>query len=156
MTTSSHDSTRTGVFRLIAILWFIWGAVHILAGVMTLSSDTAKAVQGIADAVDPALLLDVTYPAAAGGVIDQHGFNLLWFGVVTAVCAFFVWRGSMGALFIAALVGGLADVGYFVFIDLAGFAKFFPGTVMTIVSGTAIAASLWVYWTGRGASSPGG
>ncbi|MEO1088559.1 MAG: hypothetical protein AAFY88_30365 [Acidobacteriota bacterium] len=150
MTTSRQDSTRTGLLRLSAILWFIWGIVHAFAGVMTLAQDTAKAVQGIADAADPALL-DVAYPAAAGAIINQHGFNLLWFGIVTAVCTFYIWRGSTVAIFVAALVGGLADVGYFVFIDLGGFARFVPGTVMTIVSGTAIVASFWAYWISRGA-----
>lgn len=47
---------------------------------------------------------------------------------------------------IAALVGGLADVGYFIFMDLGGFVNFLPGTLMTIFSALAIATSFYAYF----------
>lgn len=140
--TTPHGKT---LLRVAALLWFIWGLVHAFAGVMTIAQDTPQAVQGIADAVEPALL-GVDYPAAAGAIINQHGFNLLWIGCVTTICGFFVWRGSPPAIFIAALTGGLADIGYFIFLDLGGFVNFVPGTVMTIFSATAIIASFYVYF----------
>ena len=60
--------------KIAAILWVIWGAVHILAGVMTmnfiLSGNIAGAVGGIADDVDPATL-QMDYPAAAGDENDR-------------------------------------------------------------------------------------
>ena len=104
---------------------------------MTISKDTPQAVQGIADAVEPAKL-DVTYPDAAGAVINQHGFNLLWIGVVTTICAFFVWKRSTSAIFLAALVAGLADIGYFLFMDLGGHVNFVPGTLMTLICAAVI------------------
>ena len=132
-----------------AVLWFVWGAVHVLAGVMTdkfiLSGDIASAVAGIADAVDPNLL-KADYPAAAGAVIGQHGFNLLWIGMTTLVCSFFVWKGNKNAIWLASLTGGLADVGYFLFMDLGGYVHFMPGTVMTIVSSIAIVTGLTAYF----------
>lgn len=128
-------------FRTSAVLWAIWGLVHILAGVLTISAaDTAAAVGGIADAVDPTTLV-ADYPPAARAILNQHGWNLGWIGLTTLICSPFVWRGSAQAIFLAALVGGLADVGYFLFLDLGGFVNFVPGTVMTIVSGTAIVLS---------------
>ena len=135
----------TILLRTAAVLWFVWGLVHIFAGVMTMLLDTPLAVQGIADAVDPALL-DLTYPAAAGAIINQHGFNLFWIGCVTTACSFFVWRGSANAIFLAALTGGLADIGYFVFLDIGGFVNFVPRSVMTIFSATAIVMSFFVYF----------
>ena len=103
-----------------AILWFLWGAVHIFAGIMTdyfiLNGDIAGAVAGIADAVDPTTLV-ADYPDAAGAVIGQHGFNLLWIGLTTLIASFWVWKGNSSAIFIAALTGGLADLGYFLFMD---------------------------------------
>ena len=45
------------------------------------------------------------------------------------------------AVYVAAWGGGMADVGYFLFMDLGGHVKFVPGTVMTIVSATAIVLS---------------
>ncbi|NEQ54864.1 MAG: hypothetical protein F6K11_32865 [Leptolyngbya sp. SIO3F4] len=131
--------------KISAILWIIWGLVHALAGVLTISGDTATAVSGIADGVDPALLA-MNYPDAVGGIINQHGFNLLWGGVVTIIGGIFIWRKNVAAIFISALVGGLLDVGYFIFIDLGGYNKFVPGTVMTIISALAITLSFYAYF----------
>lgn len=137
------------LLKTAAILWVIWGAIHILAGVMTmnfiLSGDIAGAVGGIADAVDPATL-QVNYPAAAGAVIGQHGFNLFWIGMVTLICAFYIWKKNKNAIFLAAITGGLADLGYFLFMDLGGFVNFMPGTVMTLVSSAAIILSFYAYF----------
>lgn len=136
------------ILKIIAGLWVIWGLVHILAGVMTISGDTPAAIAGIADAVDPALLAG-PYHDAAGAIINQHGFNLLWIGLVTTVSAAFIWRGNLIAMFIAGLTGGLADVGYFLFMDLGGFVNFVPGTVMTLISAAAILLSLWNWMQSR-------
>jgi len=143
---------HTLLLRISSVLWFIWGAVHVLAGIMTMrgpvSGNISAAVAGIADGVEPASL-QMDYPAAAGAILGQHGFNLFWIGMVTLICAFYIWRKQTQAIFLAALTGGLADVGYFLFLDLGGFVKFVPGTVMTIFSATAILLSLYAYFTNR-------
>lgn len=140
------------LFKIAAVLWFIWGAVHILAGVMTdkfiLSGDISGAISGIADAVDPSTL-QMDYPDAAGAVIGQHGFNLLWIGLCTLICSFYVWKGNKNAVFLAAITGGLADLGYFLFMDLGGYVNFVPGTVMTLVSGSAIILSFIAHFKGE-------
>jgi len=137
------------LFKTSAILWFIWGAVHMFAGIMidnfVLSGDVAGAVSGIADAVDPDTL-QTNYPDAAGAVIGQHGFNLLWIGLITLICSFYVRIGNKNAIFLAAITGGLADLGYFLFMDLGGYVNFVPGTVMTIVSFLAIIFSLYALY----------
>ena len=137
--------------RTTAVLWVIWGLVHMFAGIATMARDTPEAVGGIADKVDQSVL-DMTYPDAAGAIVNQHGFNLLWIGAVTLVCAYFIWRRSMRAAFLAGLVGGLADIGYFVFLDLGGYVNFVPGTVMTIFSASAILLTAWVWISGRDAA----
>lgn len=135
--------------QVAAVLWIVWGLVHAFAGVMIISSDATAAVQAIADGVE-ASTLAVTYPDAAGAVINQHGFNLLWIGIVTLVAAPLIWRSSVTAIFIAAMVGGLADVGYFIFLDLGGYVRFVPGTLMTLFSGSAIVLSFGWYFRARG------
>lgn len=137
--------TKHTLLKISAILWVIWGLVHALAGVLTISGDTATAVSGIADGVDPALLA-MDYPDAVGGIINQHGFNLFWGGVVTIIGGICIWRNNVAAIFISALVGGLLDVGYFIFIDLGGYNNFVPGTVMTIISALAITLSFYAYF----------
>lgn len=140
------------LFKVSAILWIVWGLVHILAGVFTvnfvLSGDISSSIAGIADAVDPDTL-QMNYPDAAGAIIGQHGFNLLWIGIVTFVSAFFIWKGNKNAIFLAAITGGLADLGYFLFLDLGGYVNFMPGTLMTLVSGSAIILSLYAHFKTR-------
>ena len=122
------------------------------AGIMTmnfvLTDDISGAISGIADAVDPAII-SMDYPDAAGGVIGQHGFNLFWGGALTLICAFFIWRNNTNAIFLAAIVGGLLDLGYFLFMDLGGFVHFVPGTVMTLVSSSAIILSFLAHFKGE-------
>lgn len=146
MNTITESARSSLLLRVSAVLWVVWGLVHMLAGVLTMSRGTTEAVQGIADAVEPTLL-ELDYPDAAGAIINQHGFNLFWIGLVTLVCAAFIWRRSAAAVFLAALVGGLADIGYFLFLDLGEFVNFVPGTLMTIFSATAIIASFVAYFT---------
>ena len=139
--------------RSAAALWVVWGLVHAFAGVMIISSDTTGALQAIADGVEPASLA-MAYPDAAGAVINQHGFNLLWIGIVTMASAPFIWRRSVAAIFIAAMVGGLADLGYFIFLDLGGYVRFVPGTLMTLISASAILLSFGAHFLDkRGASA---
>jgi len=141
--------THSLALKIAAGLWVIWGLVHMFAGVMTIARPAPDSIAGIADAVDPAVF-SATYHAAADAVINQHGWNLLWIGLTTLVAAVFIWRRySMLAAFLAGLVGGLADVGYFIFMDLGGFVHFFPGTVMTIFSGSAILLSFWFWMSTR-------
>jgi len=146
MTRQSRQTAST-LLKISAILWVIWGLVHAFAGVMTISGDTATAAAGTADAVDPATLA-MDYPDAVDAIINQHGFNLLWAGIVTIIGGIFIWRKSVAAIFVTALVGGLLDLGYFIFIDLGGYNNFVPGTVMTIISATAIALSFYAYFQG--------
>lgn len=126
--------------------------VHILAGIMTmkgvLTNDISTSVIGIADAVNPKNLT-MNYPKAAGAVIGQHGFNLLWIGLLTFISAFFIWKGNKYAIFLAAICGGLADLGYFIFLDLGGFVNFVPGTIMTLISSAAILLSFYGYFRSK-------
>lgn len=140
--------TQRKTLKVAAILWIIWGLVHTLAGVMVLSSDATGGFQAIADAVTAADL-EADYHAAVGGVLNQHGWNLAWFGVATIVGGLLIWRANMTAIWVTGMVGGLADVGYLLFVDFPGFVNFFPGTVMTFISGTAIVLSFWVWLSER-------
>ena len=137
------------LLKISSILWIIWGLVHILAGVMTIkgivTDDISASVSGIADAVNPENL-EMDYPKAAGAILGQHGFNLLWIGVATFLSAFYIWHGNKHAIFLAAITGGLADLGYFLFLDLGGYVNFIPGTLMTIVSSLAILTSFYAYF----------
>lgn len=141
-------TTNNALLKTSSVLWIIWGLVHALAGFLVLSGETTAGFQAIADAVAPETLV-MNYPAAVGGILNQHAWNLAWFGLATIIGGALIWRGNMTAIWVTAMVGGLADLGYFLFVDLAGFANFVPGTVMTLVSASAIVLSARVWFLNR-------
>ena len=142
-------STQALILKVSAGLWVIWGGGHMLAGVIVLTSDAAGGFAAIADAVDPATL-QADYAPAVGGILNQHGWNLGWFGLATIIGGVMVWRQNMTAIWVTAMVGGLADLGYLLYVDLPGYVNFFPGTVMTFVSGSASVLSFAVWLPRRG------
>lgn len=153
----NHTEMKTTLLKIASLLWIVWGLVHILAGIITMKSilanDISASIAGIADAVNPDSL-QIDYPDATGAIMGQHGFNLLWIGLTTFIAAFFIWKKNTKAIFLAALVGGFADLGYFLFLDLDGFVRFVPGTVMTLVSSLAIILSLYAYFKRRKTQMP--
>lgn len=144
----TNSQIRT--LKVAAVLWVIWGLVHTLASVMVLASDASGGFQAIADAVDPDLL-EADYHAAVGGVLNQHGWNLGWFGIATIIGAGLIWKQNITAIWVTGMIGGLADLGYLLFVDFPGYVNFFPGTVMTFISGSAIVLSFWVWLSNRNA-----
>ena len=144
-------SAQSICLKIAAVLWVVWGLVHLFAGVMVVSGEATAGFQAIADAVSPELLA-MEHHAAVGGILNQHGWNLGWFGIVTTIGAVFIWRANMTAIWVTALIGGLADIGYFLFVDLGGFVNFVPGTVMTLISTAAIVLSGWVWISRRKAN----
>ena len=144
-------SLQKNALRVTAILWLLWGLVHVLAGVMVLINDATGGLRAVADAVDPAALL-ADYHGAVEGVLNQHGWNLGWFGVATIIGAAMIWRQNRTAIWVTGMVGGLADVGYLLFLDFPGYVNFVPGTVMTFISGAAVLLCFWVWWSTRSPS----
>ncbi len=144
------SNAQAMVLKVAAVLWVIWGLVHMLAGIIVIPADASGGFQAIADAVDPELL-SADYHPAVNGILDQHGWNLLWGGLATIVGAVFIWRKNLTAIWVTGMIGGLLDFGYLVFVDIPGFVMFVPGTIMTFISGTAIVISFWVWLTNRSA-----
>ena len=139
---------QSSALKLSAILWVIWGIVHVFAGVIILTSDATGGFQAIADAIAPETLAH-DYAPAVGGILNQHGWNLGWIGLATIIGAIFIWRENLTAIWVTGMVGGLADVGYLLFVDIPGYVNFFPGTLMTIISASAIVLSFWVWLSRR-------
>jgi len=140
---------NVGLTRASAGLWVVWGLVHVLFGIMIIIGDTGPGIQAIGNKVE---LTPSDYPDVLGAIMNQHGWNLLWFGVVTTVGAVFIWRSSKIAIWINAMIGGLADLGYFIFLDLGGYVKFVPGTLMTIIAFVAILLSFASYFRSKSSS----
>ena len=147
-TKSTSSRNLDAVLKASAVLWVIWGLAHIAFGALGLNGfmagEAAETMKAMAGGADPASL-EVSYPPAVVALLNQHSWNLLWFGLFTALGGVMIWRRSAVAVVMTAIVGGAADAGYFVFVDLGGFAAP-PGPQMTWISATAIVLSLFVYF----------
>lgn len=133
-------AAATWLWRISSVLFVIWGLVHLLAGIATIgqlgSGRAADAVHAITPKTERSLI-EIDYPDAVVAILSQHGFNLLWGGLIVTIAAVFVWRRNAILFGLAAIVGGCLDLGYFIFIDLGGFAEF-PGPQMTYICAAAI------------------
>jgi len=144
--------TQLQALRVSAVLWVLWGIVHAFFGVAVMSMDASQGFAAIAAGVAPEAVGGEYHPAVAA-ILNQHAWNLLWFGLVTTIGGVMTWRRNMTAIWVCAMVGGLADSGYLVFIDFGGFATFVPGTLMTLIAGSAIALGGWVWLSERKTSA---
>ncbi len=138
----------SNLLRASAVLWGIWGIFHLFVGgfllLLLFDGRTDEALHGIAGQVElTGLQLD--YPYAVVATLKQDAFNLGWFGLATLVGSFYIWQKSAYAIFFNAIVGGLGDLGYFLFIDLADLATP-PGPQMTWISATAIVLSFVAFF----------
>lgn len=80
----------------------------------------------------------------------QHAYNLFWFGLVTLVCSILIWRQQNRiAMLVAAVVGGFADLGVILFIDLVGGYGSLFGKAITAVAFVAIALSVYMHLRAR-------
>ncbi|MEM6892679.1 MAG: hypothetical protein AAF554_03245 [Bacteroidota bacterium] len=131
------------IYKVIAILWFIWSLLHIFPGLFSMTNALGGDITSIKFLFPETNPLAMTndYPNEVKAVLvtfGQHGFNLFWFGLVTLVCSILIWKKqNKMALLIAAIVAGLADLGalFATFmigrIDLWGILIFF-GTFLAI------------------------
>ena len=147
----------TLLLRSSAVLWVVWGSFHLLLGIALMAFIGAEHPIGQLSEIPE--LLEVTMmdnPARFASVasLKQHAYNLAWIGAVVTVGAGFVWKGDPRGIFFNAVVAGFADLGYFIFFDLAGYADP-PGPQMTWICVGAIVLSLVAYFGARpGASRP--
>ena len=97
---NTNTSSSPLLLRIAAVLWVIWGVVHLFAGIVTLklifAGDHAEAFHGILAKVELSTLR-MDYPDSVMALFCQHAMNLAWFGAVTLICAPWVWRGARSA-----------------------------------------------------------
>lgn len=141
------DRLRAYLFRGSAVLWVIWGVFHLALGVALVwfigaehpsgQLESLPAVFDVEMAGNPSQFATIAF-------LKQHTYNLAWIGLVVTVGAVWVWRGDPRAVFFNAIIAGFADLGYFAFVDLAGYADP-PGPQMTYICVSAIVLSLAAY-----------
>lgn len=145
--------------RISAALWAVWGVFHLMLGIALLWFFGSEHPEGQLSGLPEVVQMTMGGQPGRLAVIaslEQHAYNLAWFGLVVTIGCVYLWRRNLKGFFVCAAVGGLADLGYFVFIDLQGFADP-PGPQMTWIAASAIVLSLVAYFRTDvfGASSGG-
>ena len=146
--------------RVISILWLIWALFHVLPGILAMAQAIGTDLSWVAQlepTAEPTELV-ASYPTEAGAmsvIYGQHGFNLMWFGIVALVCAILIWRSQHRvAMLFVAIVAGFADLGVIFFIDIVGGYTSVAGTAILAVAVVAIALSIRYELTYRKTRSP--
>lgn len=143
-----NAQTLSKLLKSAAILWFIWGLFHLFVGVVFISFLNDGHPNGDFKGIPETLYMNMFGEQSLFATIaslKQHSFNLAWIGIIVTIGSFFVWKKNINAIYVCTVIGGFADLGYFLFIDLPGYA-FSPGPEMTYIMATAIVLSTIVYF----------
>lgn len=117
--------------RLGAVFYILWGVMHAIFGIqiliLNMGGSTYDVVQSIYLDAGP-----VPTPRETGSVIEaimnQHAWNLLWFGVFSAVVgALYNWRNSKAGYWSNLAVVSLADIGFIGFVLIPGYVSLMVG-----------------------------
>lgn len=141
------NKAATLLLRTSAALWAVWGAFHLVLGVAIVALLAQEHPNGLFEAIPGLVTFDMggqenTFAVIAS--LKQHGYNLAWIGGAVTVGCVYVWKRRRAAIISCAVLGGFADLGYFVFNDLPGYAEP-PGPQMTYICAAAIATSMVAY-----------
>ena len=78
------SKAQINALKIAAVLWVIWGLVHAFFGIGIITAEASKGFAYIAAGVAPETLSSDYHPAV-GNILNQHGWNLLWFGIATTI-----------------------------------------------------------------------
>lgn len=123
-----------GLFRVAAVLWAMWGLLHFVAGVSVVRT-FASEVAGVPESVVLSLMGD-QLPFHVRRTLAEHSFNNMWFGLVVLIGSVLVWRGSRLGVFLCTIVGGLAQLGFTIFLVMPGLSNA-VGVTMTFIAACA-------------------
>ena len=126
------------LFRVAGVLWAMWGLLHLVAGVSLLPT-FANEIVGVPEAVT-LKFMGSEMPYYVRRTLAEHTFNNSWFGLVVTVGSVLVWRGSRLGVLLCAVVGGLAHLGFTIFLVVPGYSNA-VGVAMTVIAASAVLLS---------------
>lgn len=127
------------VFRVAAVLWAMWGALHLVAGLSVLTTFASEVV-GVPESVQ-LTVMGGDLPFYVRRTLAEHSFNNTWFGLVVLVGSLLVWKRSRLGVFLCTIVGGLAHVGFTIFLVVPGYSNA-VGVAMTLIAAGAFTLSV--------------
>jgi len=123
------------IFRTTSVLWGLWGFVHLFGGLSMLSV-LREGLKSLPESV-LVKMMGNDMPLHIVPTLMEHNFNNTWFGFTILIGSFFVWKANRNAVLICSIVGGLAQLGFAIFIVFPGYSEL-PGVVMSFVALAAI------------------
>lgn len=120
----------------------MWGVLHLVAGFVMMST-FATELPGVPESVALAAMGDM--PVHVRRTLAEHNFNNLWFGLVVTVSSVLVWRGSRLGVLLCAIVGGMAHLGFTIFLVVPGYSNA-VGVAMTVIAASAVVLSLTAHY----------
>jgi len=112
-------------YKLGSIFYVLWGIMHIMFAIqifmLNIGDSTFAVIQNIYNDAGP-----VSTPNELGNVINaimnQHAWNLLWFGVFAAVIgALYNWHNSKAGYWSNLAVVSFADLGFIFAVLIPGY-----------------------------------
>ena len=124
-----------------AIFYILWGVLHVYFGAammrLLLSAQPANAMKLVGSAV-PEDQLPQAVTEVVRGLLLQHNWNLVWFGVFAVVVAIVLnWRNSLMGYWFNLVVVSLADLGFIFAILIPGYIKLadgLPGPILWLLA----------------------
>lgn len=117
--------------RIGGFFYVLWGLMHVMFGVQILQQNITQSTHAVVESMYQTVG-PVGTPNELGPVIsalmNQHGWNLLWFGLFAAfVGAFYNWRNSLAGYWSNLAVVSLADIGFIVAVLVPGYVSWTIG-----------------------------
>lgn len=117
--------------KLGASFYILWGVMHAMIGIQILALNIGESTHAVIATLysDPGPIVtpEQLGPVIAG-LMNQHGWNLLWFGIFAAVVgAVWNWRNSTSGYWVNLAVVSLADIGFIGAILIPGYINLWMG-----------------------------
>lgn len=140
----------TALLRLSAALWGAWGLFHFVAAIPLLLA-LREGVEGIPHRVAMAMGgADMDF--FVGPTLMEHAYNNAWFGLVVTAGSVGAWKGRTDAALLCAIVGGMAHLGFTIFLVVPGHADLL-GVALTGVAAFGVLSGLAGVRLAAGAAS---
>jgi len=118
-------------YRIGAVFYILWGIMHVMFAVqifmLNIGESSHAVIQEIYSDTGP-----ISTPTELGNVIaaliNQHAWNLLWFGAFAAIVgALYNWRNSLAGYWSNLAVVSLADIGFIGAVLIPGYVSLMVG-----------------------------
>ena len=108
-----------------AIFYILWGVMHAMIGIQILSTNLEQSTYAVITnlyADTGSTLTPHELGSVISAIMNQHAWNLLWFGVfATVVAVKWNWKNNVAAYWTNLTVVSLADIGFIVAILIPGY-----------------------------------